>query len=283
MVKFKKKELIQRLGMSEENANKVMLAQKKYPTLLTTENEKGFIIDARTIWNELGNPQGKFSDWVKRKITDKNYVENIDYLSELKSENAQFTQEEIKEMTSQKRSALRITSEYILTLNCAKKVAMRENTDNGDLICDYFIILEEAIKNMDKWYEARHPEKTGYKTMCAMLEKQYMDSHDGKKPDFHIYTNNADMINLCMFGKKSKAMKQILDVEYEDLLRDSLTTEANKAISEVQLLNENLVLSNVDFQTRKQIITNTCNSKYMDIRVKIVSEFHKELMNVGDK
>ena len=37
------------------------------------------------------------------------------------------------------------------------------------------------------------------------------------------------------------------------------------------------------FQTRKQIITNTCNTKYMDIRVKVVSEFHKELMNVGDK
>lgn len=57
----------------------------------------------------------------------------------------------------------------------------------------------------------------------------------------------------------------------------------NQAIHEVQLLNENLVLSNVDFQTRKQIVTNTCNAKYMDIRVKIVSEFHKELLNVGDK
>ena len=110
-----------------------------------------------------------------------------------------------------------------------------------------------------------------------------MDTHDGKKPDFHVYTNNADMINLCMFGKKSKAMKQILEVDYDDLLRDSLTAEANQAIHEVQLLNENLVLSNVDFQTRKQIVTNTCNAKYMDIRVKIVSEFHKELMNVGDK
>ena len=283
MQKFKKKELIQRLEMSEELADKVMLAQRKFPTLLTTENEKGFIIDGRTIWNELGKPQGKFSDWVKRKITDKKYIENTDYISELKSENAQFTQEEMKEMTSQKRSALGITTEYILTLHCAKKVAMRENTDNGDSICDYFIILEEAIKNMDKWYEARHPEKQSYKDMCTTIEKQYMDSHDGLKPNSFLYSNNADMINLCMFGKKSKAMKQILDVDYDDLLRDSLTTEANKAIHEVQLLNDNLVLSNVDFQTRKQIITNTCNTKYMDIRVKVVSEFHKELMNVGDK
>lgn len=269
MLKFKKKELIQRLGMSEEDANKVMLAQKKFPTLLATENEKGFIIDARTIWEELNKPHGEFNKWIKRKLVEKNYVESKDYNL-------------IDKIVEQVSGAKHLT-DYTLTLNCAKKVAMRENTNEGDLICDYFILLEESIKNMDKWYEARHPEKTGYKTMCAILEKQYMDSHDGKKPDFHIYTNNADMINLCMFGKKSKAMKQILDVEYEDLLRDSLTTEANKAISEVQLLNENLVLSNVDFQTRKQIITNTCNSKYMDIRVKIVSEFYKELMNVGDK
>jgi phage anti-repressor protein len=272
MLKFKKKELIQRLGMSEEDANKVMLAQKKFPTLLATENEKGFIIDARTIWEELNKPHGQFNKWIDRKLISKNYIENSDYIR----------MDKIVQGDSNGYGNAK-SKEYTLTLNCAKKIAMRENTNEGDLICDYFILLEEAIKNMDKWYEARHPEKTGYKNMCAMLERQYMDSHDGKKPDFHIYTNNADMINLCMFGKKSKAMKQILDVEYEDLLRDSLTTEANKAISEVQLLNENLVLSNVDFQTRKQIITNTCNSKYMDIRVKIVSEFHKELMNVGDK
>jgi phage anti-repressor protein len=269
MLKFKKKELIQRLGMSEELAKKVMDAQRKFPTLLTTENKKGFQIDGRTIWSELGEPQGEFNKWIKRKVVDKNYKENIDYIKV----------DRIVEVGNLQRPQI----DYTITLNCAKKVAMRENTDNGDFVCDYFIILEEAIKDMGKWYETRHPEKESYKAMCSTLEKQYMDTHEGNKPDFHIYTNNADMINLCMFGKKSKAMKQILDVNYDDLLRDSLTTDANKSLHEVQLLNENLVLSNVDFQTRKQIITNTCNSKYMDIRVKVVSEFHKELMNVGDK
>jgi phage anti-repressor protein len=277
--KFAKKELIQRLGMSEELAKKVMDAQRRFPSLLTTEEQEGFPIDGETLCNELG-VKDHFTKWLLENRTDDNgkiksqgklikyrCIEGVDYhLGE--------------SPTVSKGTPKKIIS---LNLHTAKKIAMRQNNDQGDLICDYFIILEEAIKDMDKWYEARHPEKMGYKSMCAMLEKQYMDSHDGKKPNFHIYTNNADMINLCMFGKKSKEMKQILDVEYEDLLRDSLTTQANKAISEVQLLNENLVLSNVDFQTRKQIITNTCNAKYMDIRVKVVSEFHKELMNVGDK
>jgi phage anti-repressor protein len=275
MLKFKKKELIQRLGMSEELAKKVMDAQRKFPILLTTETQEGFPIDGEILCNELG-VRGNFNDWLlanrkgkEGKLIKYRCVENTDFI--------------VNREIAKNLEGGRPKNIIKLTLHTAKKIAMRQNNEQGDLICDYFILLEEAIKNMDKWYEARHPEKEGYKSMCSTLDKQYQDTHDGKKPDFHIYTNNADMINLCMFGKKSKAMKQILDVEYDDLLRDSLTTEANKAIYEVQLLNENLILSNVDFQTRKQIITNTCNSKYMDIRVKIVSEFHKELMNVGDK
>lgn len=275
MLKFKKKELIQRLGMSEENANKVMLAQKKFPTLLTTENKIGFPIDGETLCKEL-KVSSNFNDWLlanrkgkEGKLIKYRCIENTDF--------------EVNREIAKNIDGGRPKNVIKLNLHTAKKIAMRQNNDEGDLICDYFILLEEAIKDMEKWNEARHPEKQSYKDMCATIEKQYMESHDGLKPNSFLYSNNADMINLCMFGKKSKAMKQILDVDYDDLLRDSLTTEANKAIHEVQLLNDNLVLSNVDFQTRKQIITNTCNTKYMDIRVKVVSEFHKELMNVGDK
>lgn len=270
MKKFTKKELIKRLGMSEDNAKKVIEAQRRFPTLLTTDEEEGFVIDARTIWEELGKPQGEFNKWIKRKLVDKNYKENIDY--------NRFTKIVEGDSKGHGNATLK---EYTLTLDCAKKVAMRENTDNGDLVCDYFISLEKAVKEMENWYNIRNPQKESYKTMCDAIYEQYKKANDGKEPNKYIYITNADMINLCLFGKKSYDMKLVLDVEYEDLLRDSLTVEANHAIHEIQLLNENLVLSNIDFQTRKQIIINTCNSKFLSIRLKIVSEFHKEFKEIN--
>ena len=85
-------------------------------------------------------------------------------------------------------------------------------------------------------------------------------------------------------GKRYKRIKcsgcgKKLDVQYNEPLRDNLTSEANKCLYELQQLNSNLLLSNLDFKTRKLIIENTCKERYMDIRVKIISEFNEEIKN----
>lgn len=251
-----------------------MRNQELLPVLKKCKNNK---IDARTLFNELnlGTSGIKFVDWINNIIDKYSFLENKDYTISFKEEGLS------QEKNKQEGHDNATLKEYTLTLDCAKKVAMRENTDNGDLVCDYFISLEKAVKEMENWYNIRNPQKESYKTMCNAIYEQYKKATDGKEPNKYIYITNADMINLCLFGKKSYDMKLVLDVEYEDLLRDSLTVEANHAIHEIQLLNESLVLSNVDFQTRKQIIINTCNSKFLSIRLKIVSEFHKEFKEIN--
>ncbi len=99
-----------------------------------------------------------------------------------------------------------------------------------------------------------------------------------KKPNFTLYSNNADMLNRVLFGYSSKQMKVVRDVEYNDNLRDNLQIEANEALSELQTMNNNLVISNLDYQTRKMIINTTCQAKFIDLRVKVVTEFNKELI-----
>ena len=166
---------------------------------------------------------------------------------------------------------------YKIIIDSAKEICMMENTDNGKLCRKYFILMEKTVKDMQNWIIVREPQKEGYKFMCKAIDKNYKVLHDGNEPNKFIYSNNADMINLAMFGYKSKKMKQILEVEYNEPLRDNLVFEANKALYELQQLNENLLYSNIDFQTRKEIIKNTCNIKYMDIRTRIISEFCKEI------
>ncbi|MBN1076077.1 hypothetical protein DVV91_17290 [Clostridium botulinum] len=267
MKKFSKKDLINKLGMSDERASIVMKAQREFPELLLNDGNE-FCVNGRTMWGQLGKPQGKFADWIKRKVISKNYIHDTDYIC---------ISQNCETQTSNGRKGVSVTKEYMFTINCAKKIGMRENTDNGDLICDYFIYLEEAIRDMNKWIVIREPQKQGYKEMTNAISKQYKKTHDGKEANKFIYSTNADMLNLCAFGHKSKTMKEILDIEYNELLRDNLVSEANKCLYELQLLNQSLVLSNIDFATRKLIIQNTCNEKYIGIRIKVISEFSQEL------
>ena len=273
MKKFTKKDLINKLGMSEERAKLIMKAQNEFPELLTSEGE-GFIIDGRFLFEKLrlNETKTKFVDWIKTNLENTGMEEEEDFIR-FKTKNP---------------NGGRPSEEYTLTLECAKEIAMvtgatprmnKETKELSKLCRKYFIYLEEAIKDMDNWMIIREPEKQGHKEMCEIIDKQYQKTHEGEKPNFYIYTNNSDMLNLCLFGYKSKQMKSILDVEYSESLRDNLVSEANKCLYELQQLNSNLLLSNLDFKTRKLIIENTCKERYMDIRVKIISEFNEEIKN----
>ena len=273
MKKFTKKDLIEKLGMTDEKTKLIMKAQNEFPELLTSECE-GFIIDGRLLFSKLklDLTKTKFVDWISNNLENTGMEEEKDFIR-FKTKNP---------------NGGRPSEEYTLTLECAKEIAMvtgatprmnKETKELSKLCRKYFIYLEEAIKDMNNWLLIREPEKQGHKEMCEIIDKQYRKTHEGEKPNFYIYTNNSDMLNLCLFGYKSKQMKTILDVVYSESLRDHLVGEANKCLYELQQLNSNLLLFNLDFKTRKLIIENTCKERYMDIRVKIISEFNEEIKN----
>ena len=69
--KFSKRQLLDQCGFNAEETQIILDYQKKLPILVENDNVEGFCIDARDLWKQLGEPQGKFADWVKRKITTK--------------------------------------------------------------------------------------------------------------------------------------------------------------------------------------------------------------------
>lgn len=75
--KFDKLDIINKFNCSEEEWNLIDQYQNTFPQLLL-DNVEGFVIDARTLWKELGEPQGEFKKWSKRKITN-NYERGSDY------------------------------------------------------------------------------------------------------------------------------------------------------------------------------------------------------------
>lgn len=259
--RFKEKELINRLGMNLDKAKMVMKAQKEFPELL--ENDGKYVNSLRNLYLKLGLDKSNWSRWIKKNVANNEFfIENKDWWG-------------FVIMTNGNK-----VDDFKVTVEMAKHLCMMTRTEKAHEIRNYFIYLEEAIKDMEDWYIVRNPQKQSYVKMTDVIKDQYI-KENGKEPNRFIYVNNADMINLALFGYKSKQIKDILELEYDDLIRDNLVVECNKAIDELQILNTNLLISNVDFQTRKLIINNTCNAKFIGIRVKLVSEFSKELKQIS--
>lgn len=248
---FTKRELIEKLNFTDVEAKKVMDYQKKLPILLGTND-----IDARLLWGQLGQTQGKFANWIKRKVIDKGFEEDKDY-----------TKLDFTELGNQDayHGGDRKSTEYKLTMDTAKNVAMMENTDIGRLVRKYFIKVEKALKDYEYWEMVRNPEKESYKQLCDAIKQKYIATHDGKEPGNYLYSNESNMINRFLLGCTAKEFWTIKDTR-DNVTREHLNIEANKIIDKLQILDTGLVIAGIDFDRRKEIIELTCASKYSHIK-----------------
>lgn len=91
------------------------------------------LVDARELHNALGNKR-QFSDWIKQRIEQYGFIKNVDFTA--------FSQ------NCEKPQGGRPKTEYALTLDTAKEIAMVENNEQGRKIRRYFIEVEKRARNM---------------------------------------------------------------------------------------------------------------------------------------
>ncbi len=105
-----------------------------YLPINTTEGQK--TVDARKLHRFLGSKQ-QFSDWVKKRIDEYQFVENEDY----------FTFHKITKRKNGQRGA-DVKTEYALTLDMGKELAMVERNAQGRKVRKYFIEVEQAMQQL---------------------------------------------------------------------------------------------------------------------------------------
>lgn len=93
------------------------------------------VVDARELHIALGNKR-QFSDWIKQRIEQYGFIENVDFATF-----HNFVKREGSNLGSK-------TTEYALTLDTAKEIAMVENNEQGKKIRRYFIEVEKRARNM---------------------------------------------------------------------------------------------------------------------------------------
>lgn len=93
------------------------------------------VVNARELHKELGNKR-QFSDWIKQRIEQYGFIEDNDFTTF-----HNFVKREGSNLGSK-------TTEYALTLDTAKEIAMVENNAQGRKIRRYFIEVEKKARNM---------------------------------------------------------------------------------------------------------------------------------------
>lgn len=268
--KFTKRQLIDQCGFTLEESKIILDYQKALPILVENNDTDGFCVNARDLWKELNEPQGKFADWIKRKIITKKtkggqllFVEYKDYS----------TISQKCEIANTK--GFKEYKEYLLTIECAKNVSMMENTDSGILCRKYFILMEKAVKRNNDWELVRHPLREGYKRMQSALN-DYMNRMVQKDAIDWDYIFEADAINVIATGFRAKDIRVYVGCK-DNITRDSLTVIYNEYLLKLQELNIIYLGMNMNRYERYKMLKQSFDILFPDA-IPIKNDIDKEII-----
>jgi phage anti-repressor protein len=238
MRKLTKKEMKNNLGLAKEDIELVWEYQETF-TQFWDNDCGGFCVNGEILCNEL-EVKDDFTSWlladrksVKGKLIKYRCVENTDFVV-------------IREISENSKGG-RPKTIIELTLECAKKIAIRQNNEKGDLVCNYFILMEKIVNNYEKWKIIREDEKKGYNILKQSLEEKA--KRDGKRLSMTDYCEEANSINQALFGYTAWELKNWCGKD--TTIRDSFSIEENRCIDELQKADIMLMDMGFDFKTRK--------------------------------
>ncbi|HHW1541315.1 TPA: antA/AntB antirepressor family protein [Campylobacter coli] len=112
--------------------------------------------NAREIFYYLNSLQD-YSNWIKNRINQYDFIENQDYIIELVYTKG------------------RPRKEYYVTLDMAKELCMVENNEKGRQARRYFIECEKRLKNLEqeKMQKLAFNQSLGYKSQLKQQKEKY--------------------------------------------------------------------------------------------------------------
>lgn len=254
---FEEEDLRNKLNLDEKGIKLVLDYQRTFPELLQDDVE-GFVISSKRLHKALEVGRD-YSTWVKNRIEKYHFTENKDYIEK----NLIHQNGGIKKSHGGDRKS----KDYLFTLDTAKSLAMIENNDLGRLVRDYFVLMERTLRNYKEWADVRGEEKSGYNNMVMELTKWIeRNGHDIK--DLKVFrARECNMLNIALTGMDAVRIRSYFESK-DEITRDNLTTEYNKALSKLQELNTSLLISDLDYTMRSGIIESTCKRQYPHLYVK---------------
>lgn len=136
--------------------------------------------------------------------------------------------------------------EYILTKNGFTLLVMGYTGEKAMRFKKAYICQFDA---MEKFIKSIQTAKMDYPALTRAIEQAH------EEPKFYHFSNEINMINRIVLGVDAKHFKEENGIDKEEnSIRPYLTAEQIKAIEELQRIDIGLLVANIEFEQRKQIL-----------------------------
>ena len=116
---------------------------------------------------------------------------------------------------------------------------------------------------MESFIKSIQVAKLDYPALTKAIEQAH------EEPKFYHFSNEINMINRIVLGTDAKHFKEENGIDKkENSIRPYLTAEQIKAIEELQRIDIGLLVANIEFEQRKQIIKSHYTKSICGLEVK---------------
>ncbi|MEF88368.1 phage antirepressor Ant [Campylobacter coli] len=174
--------------------------------------------NAREIFYYLNSLQD-YSNWIKNRINQYDFIENQDYIIELVYTKG------------------RPRKEYYVTLDMAKELCMVENNEKGRQARRYFIECEKRLKNLEqeKMQKLAFHQSLGYKSQLKQQKEKYenkikalqYDLENKKELSFKRKLSKEELLELRKILARDYGMICIKEWEFE-FLAEKIALESTR-------------------------------------------------------
>ena len=241
--KFIEEELKQ-YGLSDDEISTILEYQALLPILQSDESDSK--INARDLHKQLNNGW-KFTDWIENRIKSYRLIKDVDYSTISRKY-------EIDGFAKSKDIL-----DYILTLDCAKQLAMVERTDIGALVRRYFIIIEKAFKNRTNWNQNRKNTLINCKELRGALITKREELLNGV-PEWitngNLYSIEFSLLNTVILGMSATQYRKEYNISSNEQIRNYFSEDQLDDVERLERYDAQLIISQeiYSYEERKQIL-----------------------------
>ncbi len=241
--KFTEEELKQ-YGLSDDEIATILEYQILLPILQSDESDSK--INARDLHKQLNNGW-KFTDWIENRIKSYRLIKDVDYSTISRKY-------EIDGFAKSKDIL-----DYILTLDCAKQLAMVERTDIGALVRRYFIIIEKSFKNRTNWNQNRKNTLINCKELRGALITKREELLNGV-PEWitngNLYSIEFSLLNTVILGMSATQYRKEHNISSNEQIRNYFSEDQLDDVERLERYDAQLIISQeiYSYEERKQIL-----------------------------
>lgn len=188
------------------------------------------LVNARELWENL-HVGRDFSTWMKERIERYGFIEGTDFSP-----------------VQRKSTGGRPATEYFLTMDMAKEIAMVENNEVGRMIRKYLIEVEKRYREL---LLERTKAKAERRTLTDIIKELVPESPHKQ----WVYKHYTDMVYKTVTGYNAKELRVLNNLDEKANVRNYLTPEQLKAVIRYEKIIQGLLSLGMSYEEIKAVLT----------------------------